>query len=58
MHMESCELLYSRNYLKGTHVFIHFNLCIALLLGNIVFVSGVDTATSNRVCYSHNFTTC
>ncbi|XP_065909460.1 uncharacterized protein [Dysidea avara] len=37
-----------KNYLKGTHVFIHLNLCIALLLGNIVFVSGVDFASDNR----------
>ena len=37
--------------MKGTHVFVHLNLCIALLLANIVFVSGVDTASENRVCY-------
>ena len=41
----------SRQYLKGTHVFVHLNLCIALFLGNLVFVSGIDTANDNRVGY-------
>ena len=30
-------------------MFVHLNLCVALLLGNITFVSGIDTATDNRV---------
>lgn len=46
---KECNCL-CRKILKGSHIFVHLNLCIALLLGNTVFVSGVDTATSNRVC--------
>ena len=41
----------SRGYLKGNHVFVHINLCTALLFGNLVFVSGIDTANDNRVSY-------
>ena len=28
------------------HNYVHLNLCIALTLGLIVFLAGVDTATS------------
>ncbi|XP_065911124.1 latrophilin-like protein LAT-2 [Dysidea avara] len=33
---------------KKNNVFIHLNLCIALALGLIVFVSGIETATEYR----------
>jgi len=29
--------------------FIHFNLCLALLLGLIAFVSGIEAASEHRV---------
>ena len=35
---------------KGTHNKIHLNLSIALLLGLLVFVSGIETAKNDRVC--------
>jgi len=34
---------------KINHPFIHLNLCIALALGLIVFLAGIETATENRV---------
>ncbi|XP_065904876.1 latrophilin-like protein LAT-2 [Dysidea avara] len=33
---------------KKNNVFVHLNLCIALALGLIVFVSGIETATEYR----------
>ena len=33
----------------SVHYFIHLNLAIALLLGYLVFLAGVDTAVGNRV---------
>ena len=33
----------------SVHYFIHLNLSIALLLGYVVFLAGVDTAGGNRV---------
>ena len=35
---------------KINHLFIHLNLCIALALGLVVFISGIENATSNEVC--------
>ena len=34
---------------QGIHNFIHLNLAIALLLGLVTFVSGIETATGNEV---------
>ena len=34
---------------KLRHHFIHTNLAIALLLGLVVFVSGIETASEYRV---------
>jgi len=31
------------------HVFIHLNLCIALALGLVVFIAGIENATNNKV---------
>ncbi len=31
------------------HYFVHLNLSIALLLGYVVFLAGVDTAIGNRI---------
>ena len=54
---------YSCNYKHLLHViidrkkvfsqlqhFIHFNLSLSLLLGLILFVSGIETANNSRVC--------
>lgn len=35
--------------LTSIHYFIHLNLAIALLLGCVVFVAGINTAVTNRV---------
>lgn len=35
--------------MKGIHNFIHLNLAIALFLALLVFVSGIEPATENRV---------
>ena len=34
---------------KGKHNLVHLNLCIALLLALIVFVSGIETAKESEV---------
>ena len=31
------------------HLFIHLNLCIALAMGLIVFIAGIEQATENEV---------
>ena len=31
------------------HLFIHLNLCIALALGLVVFISGIENATVTEV---------
>ena len=39
------------------HLFIHLNLCIALALGLIVFIGGIENAVGNQVAsYSYNIT--
>ena len=43
------RMYYRKNVYKAKHNKIHLNLSIALLLGLIVFVSGIETAKSNRV---------
>ena len=35
---------------KINHLFIHLNLCIALALGLVVFVAGIENATINEAC--------
>lgn len=37
------------------HNFIHLNLSLALLLGLIVFVAGIETAVVNEVCVYLNY---
>lgn len=48
---------YDRAKDKINHIFIHLNLCIALALGLIVFVAGIETATNNRVSIQCKITT-
>ena len=33
---------------KINHLFIHLNLCIALALGIVVFIAGIENATNNE----------
>ena len=40
---------YRKSVFKARQHMIHLNLAIALLLGLIVFVSGIETASGNRV---------
>ena len=53
MHILSCVLVSHifthRNKGKENHVFIHLNLCIALTLGLVVFIAGIENATDDRV---------
>ena len=35
-------------------MFIHLNLCIALALGLVVFIAGIESATTNEVCVITN----
>ena len=34
---------------KTNHLFVNLNLCIALALGLVVFIAGIETATDNEV---------
>ena len=43
------SFLYRKKAFKKKHNKIHLNLSIALLLGLITFVSGIETATENKV---------
>ena len=40
---------YIRTKDNKNHLFIHLNLCIALTLGLVVFIAGIENATSNEV---------
>ena len=40
---------------NGNHLFIHLNLCIALALGLVVFIAGIENATSNEVAMFHYY---
>ena len=35
---------------KTSHLFVHLNLCIALALGVLVFIAGIESATNNEAC--------
>ena len=41
---------------KTNHLFIHLNLCIALALGLVVFIAGIETASENEVGLCGNIT--
>ena len=45
----SSHFVYVRAKHNKTHLFIHLNLCIALALGLVVFIAGIENATSNEV---------
>ena len=45
----TCYFQCRKELFEKVHNFIHLNLAIALCLGYIVFVSGVDNAAVNRV---------
>ena len=34
---------------KINYLFVHLNLCVALALGLVVFISGIETAVNNEV---------
>ena len=34
---------------KINHLFVHLNLCVALALGLVVFISGIETAVNHEV---------
>ena len=42
-------ICYARTRHNVTHLFIHLNLCIALALGLVVFIAGIENATNNEV---------
>ena len=44
-----CMYMYRKDVFNQRQHFIHFNLSIALLLGLITFVSGIETASEYRV---------
>ncbi len=42
-------LCYRKELIQKVHNFVHLNLCIALALGLLLFLTGVQTATANVV---------
>ncbi len=40
-----------KDLFEAFHNFIHLNLAVALLLGYLLFLGGIDTATGNTVSY-------
>ena len=49
MHLTSDPFACRKNIFNHIQHFIHLNLCIALLLGLITFVTGIETASEYRV---------
>ena len=47
-----CMHLCRKGVFNLTQHFVHLNLSIALLLGLITFVSGIETASEYRVSYN------
>jgi len=45
--------MFHRKKEKINHPFIHLNLCIALALGLVVFLAGIETGTEYRVSNMH-----
>ena len=47
------QILSHTNYIRVkdnvNHLFVHLNLCIALALGLVVFIAGIENATNNEV---------
>ena len=52
----SCPTVRSRDRIN--HLFIHLNLCIALALGLIVFIAGIENATSHEACITNKVDLC
>ena len=44
-------ITFRKELFKSVHYFIHLNLSIALLLGYVAFLAGIDTAVGNRVSH-------
>ena len=42
-------LLNRKKLFNAVHMFVHLNLAISLLLGYLVFMFGIETATSSTV---------
>ena len=40
------------------HYFVHLNFAFALLLGNVAFVAGIDTAVGHKVSIEYKFKSC
>ncbi len=49
IHYKTLLLMFRKELLTKVHNFIHLNLSISLLLGYVVFLSGVETAVANKV---------
>ena len=47
--IHTCVCMYRKQVFNQTQHFVHLNLSIALLLGLITFVSGIETASDYRV---------
>ena len=55
LHYNLIGSFYRKSVFKARQHMIHLNLAIALLLGLIVFVSGIETASGNRVSQTTSY---
>ena len=47
-----CYVYYRKDLVSKVHNFVHFNMCLALSCGLIVFLAGISTATGSPVSIS------
>ena len=46
-------ILCRKSIFQGTHNFIHLNMSVSLIIGLIIFVSGIETAKDIKVIYMY-----
>ena len=49
IHVYCNAIYFSKSLLKDLHYFVHFNLSVALFMGLIIFLAGIDSAKGNDV---------
>ena len=49
-----CHIIYRKKLFQAVHMFVHLNLAISLLLGYLVFMVGIETATGSAVSIAVN----
>ena len=44
-----CRVIHRKKLFQAVHMFVHLNLAISLLLGYLIFMFGIETATGSAV---------